>query len=158
MLIQLHLSPTDARAAKAYRLQVKERLYRFNYVSADNFYLLCAGLTGSLYTGSTCSARREGPLREARRDVSERLGRLSENIGDVAVMWVSSGGQHGRSRQPLRDLHVRLMDTRSRIVICGYARCPGRSHYLLLQSNRLWKAHMAVVISTRWLTDPSTDL
>ena len=34
MLIQLHLNPADARAAKAYRLQVKERLYRFNYVSA----------------------------------------------------------------------------------------------------------------------------
>jgi len=31
MLIQLHLNPADARAAKAYRLQVKERLYRFNY-------------------------------------------------------------------------------------------------------------------------------
>jgi hypothetical protein len=36
MLIQQHLNPTDPRAAKAYRLQVKERLYRFNYVSADN--------------------------------------------------------------------------------------------------------------------------
>jgi len=34
MLIQLHLNPADARGAKAYRLQVKERLYRFNYVSA----------------------------------------------------------------------------------------------------------------------------
>jgi len=34
MLIQLRLNPTDTRAAKAYRLQVKERLYRFNYVSA----------------------------------------------------------------------------------------------------------------------------
>ena len=33
MLIQMHLSPADRRAAKAYRLQVKERLYRFNYVS-----------------------------------------------------------------------------------------------------------------------------
>ncbi|KAH9999076.1 acyl-CoA N-acyltransferase [Russula vinacea] len=31
MLIQLHLKPTDTRATKAYRLQVKERLYRFNY-------------------------------------------------------------------------------------------------------------------------------
>jgi len=31
MLIQLHLNPADARAIKAYRLQVKERLYRFNY-------------------------------------------------------------------------------------------------------------------------------
>jgi hypothetical protein len=42
MLIQLHLNPADARAAKAYRLQVKERLYRFNYVSAS--ILLCACL------------------------------------------------------------------------------------------------------------------
>ena len=33
MLIQLHLNPADARGIKAYRLQVKERLYRFNYVS-----------------------------------------------------------------------------------------------------------------------------
>ncbi|KAI0253813.1 acyl-CoA N-acyltransferase [Lactifluus subvellereus] len=31
MLIELHLNPADTRAAKAYRLQVKERLYRFNY-------------------------------------------------------------------------------------------------------------------------------
>ncbi|KAN0127570.1 histone acetyltransferase type B catalytic subunit [Lactarius tabidus] len=31
MQIQLHLNPTDVRAIKAYRLQVKERLYRFNY-------------------------------------------------------------------------------------------------------------------------------
>ncbi|KZV70737.1 histone acetyltransferase type B catalytic subunit [Peniophora sp. CONT] len=31
MLILLHLDPADALAAKAYRLQVKERLYRFNY-------------------------------------------------------------------------------------------------------------------------------
>jgi len=31
MLIQLHLNPADTRAIKAYRLQVKERLYRFNY-------------------------------------------------------------------------------------------------------------------------------
>ncbi|KAI0259913.1 acyl-CoA N-acyltransferase [Gloeopeniophorella convolvens] len=31
MLIQMRLDPADARAARAYRLQVKERLYRFNY-------------------------------------------------------------------------------------------------------------------------------
>jgi hypothetical protein len=47
------------------------------------------GLTDSVYAGSTCSARGEGALREARRDVSERLRRLSENTGDVAVMGVS---------------------------------------------------------------------
>ncbi|KAL0070550.1 histone acetyltransferase 1 [Marasmius tenuissimus] len=31
MLIQMHLDPLDERAVKAYRLQVKERLYRFNF-------------------------------------------------------------------------------------------------------------------------------
>jgi histone acetyltransferase 1 len=41
MLIQLHLNPADARAAKAYRLQVKERLYRFNYVSASIHSIVC---------------------------------------------------------------------------------------------------------------------
>jgi histone acetyltransferase 1 len=32
MLILRHLDPADNRAARAYRLQVKERLYRFNFV------------------------------------------------------------------------------------------------------------------------------
>ncbi|KAA1477089.1 histone acetyltransferase type B catalytic subunit [Dentipellis sp. KUC8613] len=31
MLILIHLDPTDVRSARAFRLQVKERLYRFNY-------------------------------------------------------------------------------------------------------------------------------
>jgi len=31
MLIILHLDPTDVQGAKAFRLQVKERLYRFNF-------------------------------------------------------------------------------------------------------------------------------
>jgi len=31
MLIVLHLDPADLRAERAFRLQVKERLYRFNY-------------------------------------------------------------------------------------------------------------------------------
>lgn len=33
MLQLLNLDPLDARAFKAFRIQVKERLYRFNYVS-----------------------------------------------------------------------------------------------------------------------------
>ncbi|KAL6308026.1 histone acetyltransferase type B catalytic subunit [Sparassis latifolia] len=33
MLMLKHLDPSDQRAARAYRLQVKERLYRFNYDS-----------------------------------------------------------------------------------------------------------------------------
>ena len=32
MLILHHLDPLDIHAAKAFRLQVKERLYRFNFV------------------------------------------------------------------------------------------------------------------------------
>ncbi|EEB97212.1 hypothetical protein MPER_03516, partial [Moniliophthora perniciosa FA553] len=31
MLIQMRIDPLDQRAMKAYRLQVKERLYRFNF-------------------------------------------------------------------------------------------------------------------------------
>ena len=34
MLVLKHTDEADARAMKAYRLQVKERLYRFNYVRA----------------------------------------------------------------------------------------------------------------------------
>ena len=33
MLQLLNLDPLDAKAFKAFRIQVKERLYRFNYVS-----------------------------------------------------------------------------------------------------------------------------
>ena len=33
MLQLLNLDPLDARAFKAFRIQVKERLFRFNYVS-----------------------------------------------------------------------------------------------------------------------------
>ena len=32
MLILKHMDPADERAQRSYRLQVKERLYRFNYV------------------------------------------------------------------------------------------------------------------------------
>jgi hypothetical protein len=34
MLILLRLDPTDMKALKQYRIQVKERLYRFNFVSS----------------------------------------------------------------------------------------------------------------------------
>jgi histone acetyltransferase 1 len=36
MMQLLRLDPADARAQKAYRIQVKERLYRFNYVSLSS--------------------------------------------------------------------------------------------------------------------------
>jgi histone acetyltransferase 1 len=37
MLILLHLDPSDKASMRAYRLQVKERLYRFNFVSNGHF-------------------------------------------------------------------------------------------------------------------------
>lgn len=33
MLVLRYLDPADVKAQKKYRLQVKERLYRFNFVS-----------------------------------------------------------------------------------------------------------------------------
>ncbi len=86
MLIQLHLNPADARAIKAYRLQVKERLYRFNYVSMGNHMALDDKTHWSVFTGDACSARGKGAPGEARRDISERSRRLSENPGDGPVI------------------------------------------------------------------------
>ncbi len=37
MLVLKHMDPSDERANRAYRLQVKERLYRFNYVRTLSF-------------------------------------------------------------------------------------------------------------------------
>lgn len=39
MLILLHLDPSDSAGLRAYRLQVKERLYRFNFVCATCVFL-----------------------------------------------------------------------------------------------------------------------
>lgn len=75
---------------------MKERLYRFNYVSAaarhSARFFGGTGLTGwdSVCAGSTRSARRKGAGREVRRDVSERLRGLSEDLGDVAMTKMSS--------------------------------------------------------------------
>jgi histone acetyltransferase 1 len=38
MLVLLKLDPTDQVKLRAYRLQVKERLYRFNFVSHHSFF------------------------------------------------------------------------------------------------------------------------
>jgi hypothetical protein len=44
MLILLRLDPADGRAMRAYRLQVKERLYRFNFVSLCVYFILARSL------------------------------------------------------------------------------------------------------------------
>lgn len=77
MLILLRLDPTDGRAMRAYRLQVKERLYRFNFVSVPCFYAFYphASLVGNI--GAAGKARATG---QAGRNIPECAGRLHENI------------------------------------------------------------------------------
>lgn len=72
MLILLHLDPLDAEALKAYRLQVKERLYRFNFVSND-YGLLCCCLFISY------------PFQEVlvQLDKQERFEKLEETFQNV---------------------------------------------------------------------------
>lgn len=72
MLILLRLDPHDARALKAYRLQVKERLYRFNFVSDD--YLFCRSLFAHI-----------GPSQEVliQLDKQERFEKLEETFQNV---------------------------------------------------------------------------
>jgi len=72
MLILLRLDPVDSRAARAYRLQVKERLYRFNYVRTA-FYLI-----------SVCQTQ-NGCFQEvlAQLDKQERLEKLEETFCNV---------------------------------------------------------------------------
>jgi len=72
MLILLRLDPHDARALKAYRLQVKERLYRFNFVSDD--YLFCRSLFAHI-----------GSFQEVliQLDKQERFEKLEETFQNV---------------------------------------------------------------------------
>jgi histone acetyltransferase 1 len=61
MLIILRLDPSDARAVRAYRLQVKERLYRFNFVRDS--LAIGTSVCSSAPVGSACStgeARKAG--------------------------------------------------------------------------------------------------
>lgn len=53
MLILSRLDPTDQAKARAYRLQVKERLYRFNFVSPSLAFCFC--VTQSFVLGNTCT-------------------------------------------------------------------------------------------------------
>ena len=85
MLIQLHLNPTDTRAAKAYRLQVKERLYRFNYVSADISNTICIFLRERIVVvtmhGTDCLLCMQEVL--AQLEEKDRLEKLEETFQSV---------------------------------------------------------------------------
>jgi hypothetical protein len=82
MLVLLHLDPTDARAQKAYRLQVKERLYRFNFVSS---FVRIVALNLCLHivrhTGDNDAAGERGTIGEIRGNIPERKRRLPADIG-----------------------------------------------------------------------------
>ena len=71
MLQLLNLDPSDARAFKAFRIQVKERLYRFNYVSCPSTYRAFRFITL--------------PLQEmlAQLEKQERLDKLEETFQNV---------------------------------------------------------------------------
>ena len=81
MLIQLHLKPTDTRATKAYRLQVKERLYRFNYVSASVSLCACCSVNGFVCMGLTGWLYVQEIL--AQLEEKERLEKLEETFQSV---------------------------------------------------------------------------
>lgn len=74
MLILRRLDPSNAAALKAYRLQVKERLYRFNFVSAGSFLL-------HLPTFPTCSSKFQEIL--VTIDKEERLEKLEDTFQSV---------------------------------------------------------------------------
>ena len=88
MLIMLHLDPADSRAGRAFRLQVKERLYRFNYVRSLPFVSTYFGLPLYFLPGNSRSARERRASGEARRDIPERAGRLLADIGYDSLMRV----------------------------------------------------------------------
>ena len=50
MLILLHLDPSDSAGLKAYRLHVKERLYRFNFVCVIPLCVCCFPILNTLGT------------------------------------------------------------------------------------------------------------
>lgn len=71
MLILIHLNPADKRGHRAYRLQVKERLYRFNYVRSPCISVALQVLTGYI----------QETLMQLEKD--ERLQKLEETFQNV---------------------------------------------------------------------------
>lgn len=86
MLILLHLDTANTLAVKAFRLQVKERLYRFNFVR------FCLTIHDNSLTilhwtmaGGLSPTRRPRKAREAGRNLSKRHRRLPADSRHGAV-------------------------------------------------------------------------
>lgn len=62
MLQLLRLDPLDIKAFKAFRIQVKERLYRFNFVGCPVAYVFCL-MTSDICTGNPRPVREAGTSR-----------------------------------------------------------------------------------------------
>lgn len=77
MLILKDLDPSDAKAMRAYRLQVKERLYKFNYVSVK--ITRYRAILRSECTGNSCTAGEVRKVAEIGRDIPECQRGLSAN-------------------------------------------------------------------------------
>ena len=90
MLIQMHLDPGDTRTERDYRLQVKDRLYRFNHArsSLDLHWLPTKRNLFFSVTGSPGSTRERRAPREARGNVPDSAGGLHTNIGHDQVRCI----------------------------------------------------------------------
>jgi hypothetical protein len=86
MLILLYLDPSDKTKLRAYRLQVKERIYRFNFVSfvfpQCSVPLSCPG-----NVGNSCAARGGREIRKVGGDIPECQRRLSQDSKDC---WLNN--------------------------------------------------------------------
>lgn len=83
----LHLDPADMLAEKAFRLQVKERLYRFNFVSERRRRLVCWAYL--MITGSLGAAGERREAREAGGNVSDCQRGLSQDPGYGSIKVAS---------------------------------------------------------------------
>lgn len=71
MMILLRLDPRDQAKLRAYRLQVKERLYRFNFASSFPFFpLVLDSQRHRVLPGNPRATRKRRKIREVGRNVS----------------------------------------------------------------------------------------
>jgi hypothetical protein len=85
MLILMHLDSADIQAARAYRLQVKERLYRFNFVGLAASFT-SPSIDAFSSTGNLGPIREGGTTGETGGDIPKLTRRLFENIGNDQVV------------------------------------------------------------------------
>lgn len=81
MLILKHLDPSDTRAVRSYRLQVKERLYKFNYVSRS--ILRLHAFRPSLFWTGNLTVRITLQEVLAQMEKEERIEKLEETFQSV---------------------------------------------------------------------------